>query len=132
MHPIKLQENVSGKMLLFSTILFILFPACGKQTTSPLQKTQKFAEVYAELLVAIEIEADSTAPVFTNRAARLPYADSVLRSLGYSRQEFESAIQYYRGRPERWQKVYTHVVKILEARNQSADTTRTKNSEPKL
>ncbi|MDZ7289084.1 MAG: DUF4296 domain-containing protein [candidate division KSB1 bacterium] len=103
---------------------FILLSAllgCDSKPSNPLQKPERFAEVYAKVLIATEVDADSTLSNSDHAAARFARADSSLRALGYNRQQFESAVKYFGEHPERWQKVYSQVVKILEEQTNVAE-----------
>jgi len=92
----------------------ILLLACVSKPTEPLKNPARFAEVYAKILIANEISSDSPSPKLGDNKIKLARADSVLRLLGFDRQQFEAAVKYFSENPERWQKVYTQIVKILE------------------
>jgi hypothetical protein len=92
--------------------LTLLLLGCASKTSNPLQEPERFAEIYAKILLANEVDADFTQPQANAVSTR---ADSVLRALGVNRQQFEAAVKYFGEHPERWQEVYSHVVKILEA-----------------
>jgi hypothetical protein len=95
--------------------LALLLLGCASKASNPLQEPERFAEIYTKVLLANEVEPDFSAPLANDASARAVRADSVLRVLGIDRQQFEAAIKYFGEHPERWQEVYTHVVKILEA-----------------
>ena len=95
--------------------------ACASKTTEPLQNPERFAEVYAKILLA---GGDPNLLQHEDKKTKLARADSVLESLAIDRQQFESAVHYFGANPERWQQVYTHVVAILEKQNSAADTTK--------
>ena len=105
----------------FRQMLFIalgwLIPLCGcaSKASNPLQEPERFAEIYTKVLIANEVHADFGSPQANDANARSARADSVLRALGVDRQQFEAAVKYFGEHPERWQEVYAHVVKILEA-----------------
>jgi|GEM_PF-2042210 len=107
--------------------VLILLLACSPKTSEPLQDPERFAEVYAKILLANEMRPGSNVQRFEDDKTKLARADTVLRSLGFNRQQFEAAVKYFSERPELWQQVYTHVVKILEAQNTAADTTKQAN-----
>lgn len=92
----------------------ILLVGCKPKTAHPLQQPENFAQAYVKILLAIEVESDSLLskpePIATTSVA----ADSVLRSLGFERQEFDAAAAYFSENPQKWQEVYANVVKILE------------------
>lgn len=97
--------------------------ACASQTTAPLQNPERFAEVYAKILLA---GGDPNMLQREDKKTKLARADSVLKSLGFDRQQFEAAVKHFSADPEQWQQVYTHVVAILEKQN-NADTTKPKS-----
>jgi hypothetical protein len=103
------------RMLLLVCGLIIPLHGCASKASNPLQQPERFAEIYTKVLIANEVEADFGSPQARDARARSARADSVLRSLGVDRQQFEAAAKYFGEHPERWQEVYTHVVKILEA-----------------
>lgn len=92
----------------------ILLPGCKPQTTPPLQQPERFAQVYVKVLLATEVNGDSLLSKPGPIAATSVAADSVLRSLGFERRQFEAAVTYFSQNPQKWQEVYTNVVKILE------------------
>lgn len=94
--------------------------ACAPKTAEPLQNPERFAEVYAKILLA---GGDPNMLQHEDKKIKLARADSVLKSLALDRQQFEAAVKYFSAEPEQWQKVYTHVVAILEKPTSSADTT---------
>lgn len=97
-----------------------LWLACATKTTEPLQNPERFAEVYAKILLA---GGDPNLLQREDKKTKLARADSVLKSLALDRQQFESAVHYFSANPERWQEVYTQVVAILEKSTNPADTT---------
>jgi hypothetical protein len=105
----------------------ILLFACSPQTPEPLQDPQRFAEVYAKILLANELRPGSNVQKFEDDKTKLARADTVLRSQGYNWPQFEAAVKHFSGRPELWQQVYAQVVKILEQENNPADTTKQAN-----
>jgi len=111
----------------FFFCLLILALACSPETSEPLQDPARFAEVYAKILLANEMDIGSNVQKFEDDKTKLARADAVLRSLGFNRQQFEAAVKHFSERPELWQQVYAHVVKILEAQNTAADTTKQAN-----
>ncbi len=111
----------------FSFCVSILIFACSSKTSEPLQEPERFAEVYAKILLANEMRLGSNVQKFEDDKTKLARADTVLRSLGFNRQQFEAAVKYFSERPELWQQVYAHVVKILEAQNTPADSTKQAN-----
>jgi len=94
--------------------------ACASKTAEPLQDPERFAEVYAKILLA---GGDPNLLQREDKKTKLARADSVLKSLALDRQQFEAAVHYFGANPERWQEVYAHVVAILEKQNSAADTT---------
>ncbi len=102
------------RILFISSIFFIPLFGCASKTSNPLQEPERFAEIYTKVLLANEVDADLTQPKANDVSARSARSDSVLRALGVNRQQFEAAVKYFSEHPERWQEVYTHVVKILE------------------
>jgi hypothetical protein len=90
--------------------------ACASKKPNPLQKPERFAEVYAKVLIATEVDGNSNLPHSGEAAVRSARADSILRSLGVDRQQFEAAAKYFGDHPALWKEVYTQVVKILEER----------------
>ncbi len=102
-------------MLLLGCGLIIPLHGCASKASNPLQGPERFAEIYTKVLLANEVEADFNSPQTNDTHARAARADSVLRALGVDQQQFEAAIKYFGEHPERWQEVYSHVVKILEA-----------------
>lgn len=108
--------NLVGILFLWMNFfLALLLLGCAAKASNPLQEPERFAEIYTKVLLANEVEADFNSPPANDASARSARADSVLRALGVDRQQFEAAAQYFGEHPERWQEVYTHVVKILEA-----------------
>jgi len=105
----------------FSFLLLLILIACASKTTEPLQNPERFAEVYAKILLA---GGDLNLLQREDKKTKLARADSVLKSLALDRQQFEAAVKYFSADPEQWQKVYTHVVAILEKQNSAADTTK--------
>ncbi|MCI0699214.1 DUF4296 domain-containing protein [candidate division KSB1 bacterium] len=100
----------------------LLLLGCASKASNPLQEPERFAEIYTKVLLANEVEADFTRPQANDVSTRAARADSVLRALGVNRRQFEAAVKYFGERPERWQEVYTHVVKILEERTNTGST----------
>jgi hypothetical protein len=94
-----------------------IIPLCGctSKASNPLQEPERFAEIYTKVLLANEVDADLGSSQANDARARSARADSVLRALGVDPQQFEAAAKYFGEHPERWQEVYAHVVKILEA-----------------
>jgi hypothetical protein len=111
----------------FCFCVSILILACSSKTSEPLQDSERFAEVYAKILLANEMRLGSNVQKFEGDKTKLARADTVLRSLGFNRQQFEAAVKYFSEQPELWQQVYARVVKILEAQNTAADTTKQAN-----
>ncbi|MDZ7405699.1 MAG: DUF4296 domain-containing protein [candidate division KSB1 bacterium] len=107
--------------------MLILVLACSAKTSEPLQDPERFAEVYAKILLANEMRLGSNVQRFEDDKTKLARADTVLRSLGFNRQQFEAAVKYFSEQPELWQQVYAHVVKILEAQSTAADSTKSEN-----
>jgi hypothetical protein len=95
---------------------------CSSKATNPLQQPERFAEVYANVLIALEVDADSTSLSVKSTPTLSARADSVLRSLGIEPRQFEAAVKYFSEDPERWRKVYKHLVKILEDQASSGTT----------
>jgi len=103
-----------------SFLLLLIMQACTSKTSEPLQNPERFAEVYAKILLA---GGDPNLLQREDKKTKLARADSVLKSLAIDRQRFEAAVHYFGAKPERWQEVYTHVVAILEKQNSAlADT----------
>jgi hypothetical protein len=98
----------------FFFYFLLLHLACAFKPAAPLQNSERFAEVYAKILIANEINSEHNLPKLDDQAIKLARADSVLHALGFERQQFEAAVKYFSESPERWQEVYRHVVKILE------------------
>ena len=98
----------------FAMTCVILLVGCKPKTTPPLQQPERFAQVYVKVLLAIEVDGDSLLSKPEPIAATSVAADSVLRSLGFERQEFDAAAAYFSENPQKWQEVYANVVKILE------------------
>lgn len=118
-------KNLTGPWCrAFSLLGLLLYLACAANPEAPLQHPKRFAEIYAQILLASQISADPQLPQRDEPAAKLAHADSVLHALGVERQQFEAAVEHFRQHPELWQEVYTHIVKILETQNNIADTTR--------
>jgi len=107
-----------SRLLYFWCIIFL---ACASKTTEPLQNPERFAEVYAKILLA---GGDPNLLQREDKKTKLAHADSVLKTLAIDRQQFEAAVKYFSENPETWQKVYTHVVVILEKQSSAADTTK--------
>jgi hypothetical protein len=108
--------NSVGALFLWANLfLALLLPGCASKASNPLQEPERFAEIYTKVLLANEVEADFGSPQANDASVRAARADSVLRALGVDRQQFEAAVKYFGEHPERWQEVYTNVVKILEA-----------------
>ncbi len=110
----------SSSLRRWSFLFLSLWLACAPKTTEPLQNPERFAEVYAKILLA---GGDPNMLQHEDKKLKLARADSVLKSLALDRQQFEAAVKYFSAEPEQWQKVYTHVVAILEKPTSSADTT---------
>lgn len=109
-------SNSVGVLFLWANLfLALLLLGCASKASNPLQEPERFAEIYAKVLLANEVEADFGSLQANDANARSTRADSVLRVLGVERQQFEAAAKYFSEHPERWQEVYTQVVKILEA-----------------
>ncbi len=107
--------NLVGILFLWvNFFLALLLLGCAAKASNPLQEPERFAEIYTKVLLANEVETDFTQPKASDLSARAARADSVLRSLGVDRQQFEAAAKYFGEHPEHWQEVYAHVVKILE------------------
>jgi len=119
-----MNSNSHFKTFRLLPILLIWFFACTPQAAGPLQNPQQFAEVYAKLLIAIEVDADSSVLARQDKNLKRAYADSILQSQGVPRQEFEMALKYYSAHPEQWQKIYARVIEILEEQNSAADSTK--------
>lgn len=92
----------------------VALAACVAKTDAPLQNPARFAEIYAQILIANEMDMPSHVPQLDDQKAKLARADSVLGSHGFDRQQFEAAINHFSGHPERWQEVYKRVIVILE------------------
>jgi hypothetical protein len=103
----------------------ILLIGCAPKASNPLQQPEYFAEVYAKILIATVVDADSILAARTHTTARSAVADSVLRSLGLEWRQFETAVKYFSENPKHWQEVYTNVVKILEDEHGRYERTRT-------
>lgn len=118
---IQLRKNLvaftpEGVLFLWTNLfLALLFPGCTSKASNPLQEPERFAEIYTKVLLANEVEANIGQPKINDVSIRAARADSVLRALGVDRQQFKAAVKYFGEHPERWQEVYAHVVKILEA-----------------
>ncbi len=116
--PKKILITFNSVGVLFQWAIFfltLLLYGCASKASNPLQAPERFAEIYTKVLLANEVEADFSSPLANDASARSARADSVLRALGVDRQQFEAAAKYFGEHPERWQEVYTHVIKILEA-----------------
>jgi hypothetical protein len=114
MHNSPRQIFPSFRLSIFFFSFLLLLPACATKTSAPLQNPRRFAEVYAKILIANEMNSAPNLSRLDDNKLKLARTDSVLRALGFDRQQFEAAIKYFSEKPERWQKVYTHAVKILE------------------
>lgn len=118
-------KNLSGRWCqAFSFLGLLLYLACAAKPDVPLHPPKRFAEVYAQILLANQISADPQLPQRDAAAVKRARADSVLHALGIERQQFEAAVEHFRQHPELWQEVYTHIVKILETQNSITDTTK--------
>lgn len=122
--PKTLQRAAFFSVLRFSCLFLSLGLACASKETAPLENPERFAEVYAKILLA---GGDPNALQREDKKMKLARADSVLKSLAFDRQQFESAVHYFSANPERWQEVFTQVVAILEKSNNAADTTKSLN-----
>jgi hypothetical protein len=108
-------DSVGAQLLWVNFFLALPLLGCASKASNPLQEPERFAEIYVKVLLANEVEVDFGSPQANDANARSARADSVLRALGVDRQQFEAAAKYFGERPERWQEVYTQVVKLLEA-----------------
>ncbi|MCG3121305.1 MAG: hypothetical protein ALAOOOJD_04344 [bacterium] len=108
----------------FSVLGLLLYLACASKPDAPLHNPQRFAEVYAQILLASQMNGNPPLPPQDESTVKLARADSVLHALGVERRQFEAAIEHFRQHPELWQKVYTHIVKIIETQNSLSDTTK--------
>jgi hypothetical protein len=106
----------------------LLLSACTSKESNPLQKPERFAEVYAKVLIATEVEGNSNLNT-ADAAMRSARADSILSSLGVDRQQFAAAVKYFGEHPALWKEVYTQVVKILEEQTMTEGID--KSDEPK-
>jgi hypothetical protein len=92
----------------------LVLSACVAETAAPLQDPARFAAIYAQILIANEVDMPSHVPQLDDQNAKMARADSVLGAHGFDRQQFEAAIKHFSKHPERWQKVYKHVTELLE------------------
>jgi hypothetical protein len=116
-------NSVRVPFLWANLFLALLLLSCASKASNPLQEPARFAEVYAKVLLANEVNADFTRPQANDVSTRAARADSVLRTFGVDRRQFEAAVKYFGEHPERWQEVYTQVVKILEEEQANAEKT---------
>ncbi len=82
----------------------ILFASCETPSRNPLTEPEKFAEVYTTLQVLAAQDSTAATPV-----------DSVLQQYGYTRAQFEKAMQHYNAHAEAWAKVVQHSVTRLDS-----------------
>lgn len=124
MHNLQLKNLTGPWGRAFSFLGLLLYLACAAKPDEPLHHPKRFAEVYAQLLLASQISGNPQLPQRDEPAAKLARADSVLHALGVERQQFEAAVEHFRQHPALWQKVYTHIIKIIETHNILSDTTK--------
>lgn len=82
----------------------ILFASCETPSRNPLAQPEKFAEVYSALQVLATQDSMTSTQV-----------DSVLQQHGYSRAQFDNAVQHYNTHAEAWAKVVQHSVARLDS-----------------
>jgi hypothetical protein len=87
---------------------------CAQKPSNPLLEPERFAEVYAQVLIATQMNVDSTSLEAGSTTTKPAPADSALKALGVERRQFEAAVKYFGEHPKHWQEVYANVVKILE------------------
>jgi len=90
--------------------------ACRSADENPLRDASRFAEVYAEVLVATRgtvHRADASAGV--DSAARRIQVDSVLAAHRVDRKQLADAVGYFSENPQLWQKIYQNVIQKLDS-----------------
>jgi len=117
---IKTRSNVKS-VLARSLIVVSIFFACRGADENPMRDASRFAEIYAEVLVATRAAHHAPASVSLDSVAHRARVDSVLEAHHVNRKQLAEAVSYFSAHPEQWQIVYQNVVQKLDSLSRQMD-----------
>ena len=110
------------RVLARSLIVVIIFFACRGADENPMRDASRFAEIYAEVLVATRSTAHrANASAGLDSVARRTQVDSVLAGHRVNRKQLADAVSYFGENPEQWQKVYQSAIQKLDSLSRRTD-----------
>ncbi len=117
------QAGLNVKRVLAVVLIVIsIFVSCRSADENPLRDASRFAEMYAEVLVATRSTAHrANASAGLDSAARRAQVDSVLAAHRVNRQQLAEAVSYFGENPQLWQKVYQSVIQKLDSLSRRTD-----------